>query len=96
MSPTINNNSLILIDRFLYRLGDINKGDILIFKIKEEEMVKRLSYLPGEKFEQNGNLIELKKDEIYVLGDNPKESIDSRNYGPIKTSSIIGKVFLSF
>ena len=96
MSPTINNNSLILIDRFLYRLGDINKGDILIFKINEEEMVKRLSHLPGEKFEQKGNMIELKKDEIYVLGDNPKESIDSRNYGPIKTSSIIGKVFLSF
>lgn len=96
MNPTLKNNSLIVIDKFLYKLGDIKKGDILIFKVKDEEMVKRLSYLPGEKFESEGNLIQLKSNEIYVLGDNPKESIDSRNYGPIKTNSIIGKVFLSF
>jgi hypothetical protein len=38
----------------------------------------------------------LKKDEIYVLGDNPKESIDSRMYGPLKINNIIGKIFLSF
>ena len=50
----------------------------------------------GEKMEIEGHEINLKEDEIYVLGDNPKESIDSRNYGPVKTNSIVGKIFLSF
>ena len=96
MKPTLNNNSMIIVDKFLFRLSDIKKGDILIVKVKDEEMVKRLAYLPGEKFEENGKQIELSKNEIYILGDNSQESIDSRNYGPVTTKNIIGKVFLSF
>ena len=34
----------------------------------------------------------LKDGELFVVGDNRDESIDSRFYGPIKTSAVIGKV----
>ena len=34
--------------------------------------------------------------EFYVLGDNRSDSCDSRFWGPIKGSSIIGKVVLTF
>ncbi len=34
--------------------------------------------------------------EFYVLGDNRSDSCDSRYWGPIKGSSIIGKVVLTF
>jgi signal peptidase I len=34
--------------------------------------------------------------EFYVLGDNRADSCDSRYWGPIKGSSIIGKVVLTF
>ena len=33
---------------------------------------------------------------VYVMGDNRPESCDSRYWGPIKTSSIVGKVDLRF
>ena len=36
--------------------------------------------------------IELGKDEFYVLGDNTRNSLDSRFFGPVKRESIIGKV----
>lgn len=36
--------------------------------------------------------VKLSKDEIFVLGDNPKESLDSRMFGPIKIDKTMGKV----
>jgi len=96
MHPTLRNNSLIIVDKYLYKFFDIKRGDILIIKIEREEVIKRLAYLPGENTEFNGKNISLKNNEIYILGDNPKESIDSRNFGPVKTEQIIGKIFLSF
>lgn len=96
MHPTLKNNSLIIIDKYLYKIFDIQRGDILILQIKNEEVIKRLAFLPGENAEFNNETISLKNNEIYILGDNPKESIDSRNFGPVNTKNIIGKIFLSF
>lgn len=55
-------------------------GDIVAIKVNGKEMIKRVS-----KFSDREIM-------IYVLGDNEKESTDSRNFGWIKKSEIIGKV----
>ena len=48
------------------------------------------NYVQGEtKKEFN---VKLGNDEYYVIGDNRGQSFDSRGYGPIKLSDIIGKV----
>lgn len=39
-------------------------------------------------------LYELGNDQYFVIGDNYNASIDSRNFGPINKSDIIGKVVL--
>lgn len=44
----------------------------------------------------SGNTYVFKKDYLFFVGDNRKESIDSRFFGPIPVTDIIGKVFLSF
>lgn len=41
----------------------------------------------------NDNYITLKDHEYFVLGDNLDNSIDSRDYGPIKKEQIKGKIF---
>ncbi len=53
-------------------------GDIVAFKKNGKEMIKRIHLYHGRS--------------ISVLGDNEKESTDSRNFGSIEKSQIIGKV----
>jgi signal peptidase I len=42
----------------------------------------------------NEEIITLKEDEYYILGDNRTSSKDSRSFGPVNRSFIIGKVLL--
>ena len=53
-------------------------GDLVAFKNNGKVMVKRIHLYHGRS--------------ISVLGDNQKESTDSRTFGSIKKSQIIGKV----
>lgn len=38
----------------------------------------------------------LKSDEYFIIGDNRSNSIDSRNYGPVKLNQIIAKALFCF
>ncbi|MCR5848434.1 MAG: signal peptidase I [Lachnospiraceae bacterium] len=55
-------------------------------------------YEPMEYAGMAENEIVLEKDEFFVLGDNRKESEDSRygNIGPVKRDDIIGRVWFHF
>lgn len=49
----------------------------------------------SEKIETRGELrVKLKGDEYYVMGDNRMASMDSRIFGPISKSAIIGRTWL--
>ena len=48
----------------------------------------------GQTYSLNENIISLAKDEYYVLGDNRGSSKDSRSFGPVDRSFIIGRVLL--
>lgn len=49
------------------------------------------------KFNRNEKYnIVVGKNNIYVLGDNNTDSVDSRQFGTIETSEVVGKVFLIF
>ncbi len=55
-----------------------NIEDIVVAKVKGKEIIKRVA--------------KLKKDQLFLKGDNKKESTDSRTYGWINKSAIFGKV----
>ncbi len=56
----------------------LKPGDIALYKIGGELQIKRVS-----KIEHN----------MYTMtGDNPADSHDSRDFGPVQGKSIIGKV----
>ena len=96
MLPTLPNGSYAIVDYNLYKLFEINKGNIMLFKINQEEVVKKIVGFPNEKIEIDGNEITLAEDEVYIIGENPSESIDSRSYGPVNKRQILGKVVLNF
>ncbi len=79
MLPTLLPNDIIMVDTST----NIQKGDVIVFahpSVKGMHMIKRINH-------QQQNRLE-------VLGDNPKTSVDSRVFGKIDKSSVIGKATL--
>jgi signal peptidase I len=84
MSPELKDGDRILVNKFLYYFGDIERGDVVVFWYPEDptlSFIKRVVALPGETVEirsgavfVNGALIE----EPYVSGANA----DLRSFPP--------------
>ncbi len=58
---------------------NLEEGDIVIFAHEGKEKIKRVCGL--------------KEDSIYLLGDHPETSTDSRHFGWISRDHVIAKVF---
>ena len=76
---------------------EINENGVYVNNQLIEE-----SYLTKENKEETYflfgtyNEITLKEDEYFVLGDNRRDSLDSRSYGPIKEENIVGKLVVIY
>ena len=60
------------------KFGKIKIKDVVVFKINKLKYIKRIEENKNKKY--------------FVIGDNKKESIDSRKFGWIEKKDIIGKV----
>lgn len=86
MQPLLQPGEEILINPYAYKkdLPQINDLVIATHPDKKDlEIVKRISYIT-----EDGNL--------FLLGDNPNYSTDSRSFGTISLENIIGKVTTRF
>lgn len=67
-------------------------NEIFIRRPGEEYSELKENYIV-EVFNANGEW-KVDSDEIFVMGDNRNNSLDSRYFGPIKTNSITGRAYL--
>lgn len=81
MYPALKHNDLIIIKQEF----ELKEGRIYLVKVDGEDkyFVKRLEHINDYE-------------ELYFLGDNADESYDSRDFGYIRPSSVIGEVIKLF
>jgi len=83
MSPNINDGDWLIIWKYNY-INRINRYDIIVFNgLKNQKMLKRIKSI------NNNN-------QYYVIGDNSLNSVDSRKFGLINNSEVIGKAILRY
>ena len=86
MSPVLADGERILVNKFIYYFGEIDRGDVVVFWYPEDpelSFIKRVVALPGES-------VEIKKGSVYVEGrlvDEPyviPRNADQRSYPPLQ------------
>jgi signal peptidase I len=105
MRPTFENGERLLATKAYWMVGPITRNDVIVIKgaTPGEFLIKRVNRLGGEKVDflnapdswriEQGEYF-VPEGHVYVLGDNSPESEDSRSYGPVPLSDIIGKVIV--
>lgn len=66
MNPTLKEGNVIIVNKLLYRLKNIERNDIVVLSQEEKHMIKRVVGLPGD-------YIEYKDNYLYVNGVKYKE-----------------------
>ncbi|MDA3950282.1 MAG: nickel-type superoxide dismutase maturation protease [Spirochaeta sp.] len=81
MLPKIAPGEVLVVNRLAFAFGPPRPGDVLLFRHPDngQPTVKRLAGY------HRHSLMELR-------GDNARSSIDSRHYGGVSTTALIGKV----
>ena len=85
MLPTLQPGDYLMVDRLAYVASAPREGDVVV--------VKGLAGAPDRQIKR---VAELRKKEVYVLGDNSAGSTDSRDYGPVTRSRLEGRAWLRY
>jgi signal peptidase I len=94
MDTTLRNGQLLAVC-LVCTQQPIQKGGIYIVQYQGNStvrFVKRVVALPGDTVVHQGAPLVLPAHHYYVVGDNREHSTDSRDYGPVPKSAILGRV----
>jgi len=73
MEPSFENGDYLIIDELSYRLGDPQRGDVVVFRYPNDVSqlyIKRIIGLPGETIEvKNGNVTITNSEGAWVLNE---------------------------
>jgi signal peptidase I len=96
MEPTIQRGDRVLADKTAYHRMAPGKGDVVILIYPDDrskKYIKRIEALPGETITlADSSRKEVPHGFVYVLGDNRQSSFDSRQFGFVPLTDLIGKV----
>jgi phage repressor protein C with HTH and peptisase S24 domain len=78
MAPSYKNGDKVV----LFNWGRISKGDVVIFRKENIDMMKRVVDKSSAGFE--------------MRGDNAAESTDSGEFGPVEKTKVVGRVLFKY
>jgi nickel-type superoxide dismutase maturation protease len=81
MAPTLTPGQDIISFNWAYLGRKPKAGEIIVLNLNGKDIVKRV--------------VKIEDKEVYVEGDNRKESTDSRDFGPVDLDKVIGKVIFT-
>eukprot|EP00741_Cyanophora_paradoxa_P021937 tig00021428_g21175.t1 len=102
MLPTLNENGgdLVLVDKLTPLVAPYERGDVVLFTSPvnpKRVVVKRIARKQGDWVQapvsDSGETkwIQVPMGHVWMLGDNERQSHDSRHYGPVPTGLIHGR-----
>ncbi len=97
MLPTLRDRQFLAVNLLAFVAHPPADGMIVIVQYEGDHsvhFVKRVVGSPGDTVQYNGQSLVLGPNQYFVEGDNRQYSTDSRVYGPIDRSQILGKVLL--
>jgi signal peptidase I len=94
MEPALQKGDFVLFDKTVNGCYTPHKNDVVIFRYPDDPskiFVKRVAGIPGDTLSfDNAPATIVPHGCVFVLGDNRGHAVDSRTFGPIPASSIIG------
>ncbi len=88
MEPTLRTGDRILVGKFTYRIWEIQRGDIIVFRYPlnpNKDFVKRVVGLPGERVDIKDGLVMINGkplNEVYPTALPGSDRACASNYGP--------------
>lgn len=90
MEPALREGDRVLVDLWTYRQRPPRVGEVVLLRGPEGiPWVKRVAAAPSSSSIRNPG-------ELWVVGDNRTDSVDSRQFGPLPRAAVRGRVFLRY
>src|SRR6266511_4372752 len=108
MEPTLNISDRVLVEKVSYRFGEVKDGDLIKRVVgtpgdritcqqgrlyRNGRPVNEPYLAPGTTTE-NCTPTTVAAGKLFVMGDNRNNSEDSRTFGPIDRSTLVGRAFV--
>jgi inner membrane protease subunit 2 len=96
MAPTLNAGDWLLLDPTASHWP--RRGSIVVFREPATDVlaIKRVTARPGDRVRMEAGILHLAEDEAWLLGDNAAVSVDSRRYGPVPLSALVGRAWFRY
>ncbi|MBU8877407.1 signal peptidase I [Bacillus sp. FJAT-29790] len=89
MMPTLESGNKLIVNKIGYQISELNRFDVIVFHHnKEEDFVKRIIGLPGDK-------VEYRNDELYINGEKVNEPFLAKYRKEIFGSRLTGDFTLT-
>jgi len=96
MTPALRPDDRLLVDPQAYRTTAPERGDVVVFEDPEvagRTLIKRVAGVPADPIGPHGPV---PVGSVYVLGDAPGVSRDSRAFGPVGLPALVGRAWFRY